>query len=569
DRSSEMVTAVQNQEMGAPFWCKTCKWLFKHEESYGLTKTEEGFTCGKCKGEITVMGSAAQHAFNVREKDKTKRWGPKGDGQGHPSEKAPITPAPQGEGDPSEKVPITPVPGGQEDNSGGSAQTDPLFPWFSDLGDEKGTPEWYNYLHEAVCRKGKPYRELAEEFVRFISLLSEEGMAKYGKDYKSLKHQNKELSKVKACEEAKCALGSSDRCWEPVYGGSLWDQWPVPGGLCQKGATPLVLVGDAPDISVGRMMDLFSMLPMIGAEICVDGEAQKDQHPERLKEWQRTDCLPLNVVCNGIRWVADLMCQSVPNKDPNGVLPKWAFWIYSNYKELQYAMAGHNRDLMTCEETRPVLSWECSCPWHSTNAYVLKHKVYLPVHLLVNVVSLVLKHLEELKAEMLQLEALVAKDVNRQQLQQELKRKAEEQEKDEEAKKPRVEEPAMQAAPAPAASGVPQFALTEEAFRRTAEMVTQNLLQTMPMLAGLGQPAPVVAPTGAPMVDHSGVMAARQDELGDRRAAAQDRRKAWIDQAWKKAEGEENLDDFLELERWLWKVLGFFCSRLKPWHSVL
>ena len=58
----------------------------------------------------------------------------------------------------------------------------------------------------------------------------------------------------------------------------------------------------------------------------------------------------------------------------------------------------------------------------------------------------------------------------------------------------------MQAA-APATGGLPQFALTEEAFRRIAERVTQNLLQTMPMLGQLGPvPAPVVAPVSAPRV---------------------------------------------------------------------
>ena len=82
--SVEKVPAVQNQD--APFWCKTCKWLFKNEGAHGLNKTSEGFSCGKCKNEITVMGSAAQHAFNMREKDKTKRWGSKGEGK----EKAPI-----------------------------------------------------------------------------------------------------------------------------------------------------------------------------------------------------------------------------------------------------------------------------------------------------------------------------------------------------------------------------------------------------------------------------------------------------------------------------------------------
>ncbi|CAE7621986.1 unnamed protein product [Symbiodinium sp. CCMP2592] len=434
DRSLDMVTAVQNQEVIAPFWCKMCKWLFKNEESYGLNKAKEGFVCGKCESKITVMGSAAQHAFNMREKDKTKRWGPKDDGKDHTSEQAPMTPA----------------PAGLEDNIGGSAQPDPLLPWVAGLGDEKGTPEWYNGVHDSVCRKGTPYREMIGEFERLISLLSEDEKAKYDKDYKSLKHQNQGI--FAACEEAGSFAAFEKLIMVPrgISGLSLAT---FVCGLCQKGSTPLVLVGDAVDLSVRRMMDLFSMLPMIGAEICVDAEAQKDQHPEWLKEWQRTDCLALTVVCNGIRWVAELMCQSVLNKDPNGVLPKWAFWVYSNYKE-----------------TRPALSWDCNCPLHSSNVYVLKHKVYLPVHLLVNVVTLVVKHLCELKEEMLQLEALMGKEVTRQQLQQELKRKSEEREKEEEAKRPRVEEPTAQAATAPVVGGVLQFAMTEEAYARLGEM---------------------------------------------------------------------------------------------------
>ncbi|OLQ08178.1 hypothetical protein AK812_SmicGene8381 [Symbiodinium microadriaticum] len=405
-------------------------------------------------------------------------------------------------------------------------QPDPLFPWFSDLSDQKSTPEWYNDMRDAVCRKGKPYRELVDKFERFISLLNEEGMTKYGQDYTSLKHQNRDL--FTACEEAGSFAALEKMIMVIDLRGSLWDQWSVPGYLC-------VWV---------VMMDLFSMLPMIGAEVCVDSSAQKDQHPEWLKEWQRTDCLPLNVVCNGIRWVADLMCHSVVNKDPYGVLPQWAFWIYSNYKAVQAALVGPTRALMPCEETRPVLSWECNCQWHSTNAYVLKHKVYLPVHLLVGVISHVRIHLDDLKEEMLQMEALVAKEVTRQQLQQqqELKRKADEQE--EEAKRPRVEVPVAQGA-APSTGGVPQFASTEEDFRRIATMVTQNLLQAMPML---GQPppgpppmpapvpTPVEVPVRAPEDDQAQVMAGRMEELGDMQAAARERREAQVAEGLKKDE---------------------------------
>ena len=150
DHSLEMTTAVQSQEVAAPFWCKTCKWLFKSEDSCGLTQTKEGETvrydCGKRKSEITVTGSAAQHAFNMREKDKTKRWGSKGEGKGSAPEKAPTTPAPSiaGKGDPFEMAPITPAPGWMMET----------ISWFSDLGGEDSTPDWYKALREAVCRKG-------------------------------------------------------------------------------------------------------------------------------------------------------------------------------------------------------------------------------------------------------------------------------------------------------------------------------------------------------------------------------------------------------------------------------
>ena len=547
--SVEKVTAVQNQE--APFWCKTCKWLFKNEGAHGLNKTSDGFSCGKCKSEITVMRSMAQHAFNMREKDKNKRWGSKGEGK----DKAPITPAPQNESD----VPLTPAPSGQPD---------PPLSWFPDLSDQMGTPEWYKDMHDAVCRKGKPYRELVDKFERFISLLNEEGMTRYSKDYTSLKHQNREL--FKACEEAgsfaaleklimvidlRGQFGGQAALWEVVttsgcvltevpYGTSGLSLATFVCGLCQKGATPLVLIGDEPDLSVRRMMDLFSMLPMIGAEVCVDRSAQKDQDPEWLKEWQRTDCLPLNVVCNGIRWVADLMCQRVRDKDPYGVLPQWAFWIYSNYKTVQAALEGPARDLMPCEETRPALSWECSCQWHSTNAYVTKHRVYLPVHLMMSVISHVRIHLDDLKEEMLQMEALVAKEVMRQQLQQqqqELKRKAVEQE--EEAKRPRVEVPVAQGA-APSTGSMPQLALSEEDFRRIAMMVTQNILQAMPML---GQPPPGPPPMPTPEVpgevpvrtpegDQAQVMTERVVELQGMQDAARVRREAQVAEGEKKAE---------------------------------
>ena len=557
DQSLEMTTAGQSQEVGAPFWCKTCKWLFKSEDSYGLTQVTEGYVCGKCKNEITVMGSAAQHAFNMREKDKTKRWGNKGEGKGSASDKAPITPAPSsaGEGDPFEMAPITPAPGWMMET----------ISWFSDLGSGESMPDWYNALHEAVCRKGRPFRDLGDEFERLTSLLDDEGKARYDSDLESLKQQNKDLYEVLlrtgdferliVAIDLRGQFGGQASLWEVVTStGNLFTTVPcgISGlslaafvcGLCYKGAVPVVLVGDTLDVGIRRMMDLFSMLPMIGAEVCVDEKAQRTQHPGWLKDWQKTECLAMNVACNGIRWVADLMCRSVPIKDPSGVLPRWAFWVYSNLKVIQFALAGKDRTVMTCEETRPQLDWGCTCSMHSTNAYVTKHQVYLPWRILVDVFTHLKKHQDELKAEMLQLEALVAM-----QLKQELKRKAEVQEKVEQDKKPKVEEPAVKARPAPSASAMPPLILTEEALRRISEMVTQNLMQAMPMFAAMGQPTPAVAPTVAPVVgqdsalaDPTGSVATRKDELEEMQVRAREGREKVLSEAMKKAD-EPKVDE--------------------------
>ena len=54
----------------APFWCKSCKCLFKSVDCFGLTLADDEthYVCGKCKDKLTVTGSAAQHAFNLIKK---------------------------------------------------------------------------------------------------------------------------------------------------------------------------------------------------------------------------------------------------------------------------------------------------------------------------------------------------------------------------------------------------------------------------------------------------------------------------------------------------------------------
>ena len=83
-------------------------------------------------------------------------------GKGSASEKAPTTPAPStaGKCDPFEMAPITPAPGWMMET----------ILCFSDLGDKDSTPNWYKALHKAVCRKGRPFQDLGDEFERLTSL---------------------------------------------------------------------------------------------------------------------------------------------------------------------------------------------------------------------------------------------------------------------------------------------------------------------------------------------------------------------------------------------------------------
>ena len=146
------------------------------------------------------------------------------------------------------------------------------------------------------------------------------------------------------------------------------------------------------------------------------------------------------------------------------------------------------------------------------------------------------------------MESLVAK-----QLKQELKRKAEVQKREEQAKKPKVEEPAVKARPAPSASAAPPLILTEDALRRISEMVTQNLMQAMPMFAAMGQQTPAVAPTVAPVVgqdsavaDPTGSVATRKDELEEMQVRAREGRAAMLSETLEKADepkGDEKPDD--------------------------
>ena len=273
------------------------------------------------------------------------------------------------------------------------------------------------------------------------------------------------------------------------------------------------------DVSIQRMLDLLCMLPIIGAERCFEG-SMRDQHPGWLRDWQKTTCMALNVVCNGVRWVADLVCQTLEDderqvRQPIGPMPKWGFFIYSNYKVIQAAVSTPLRDLMTCEATRPVLKWNCGCKHHSSSAYVVENQTFLPWHVMGMMFSQVLQRLPDLQNEMLQVEELVANAIQR-----EHKRKAKAQEESEKAKKAKVEEPS---GPASAAAGImpgTPFQLSDDALKRIADMVTQNLMR-MPAIPGNSE--------GDAASSQEGLSERRKQELLEMQQAAKQRREAQLE----------------------------------------
>ena len=248
-----------------------------------------------------------------------------------------------------------------------------------------------------------------------------------------------------------------------------------------------MLVSEHMDVSIQRMLDLLCMLPIIGAEICFEG-SMRDQHPG----WLR-------------------VCQTLEDderrvRQPIGPMPKWGFFIYSNYKVIQAAMSTPLRDLMTCEATRPVLKWNCGCKHHSSSAYVVENQTFLPWHVMGMMFSQVLQRLPDLQNEMLQVERLVANAI-----QLEHKRKA------------KAQEPS---GPASAAAGImpgTPFQLSDDALKRIADMVTQNLMRMQQ------QSAPPGPPEGDAASSQEGLSERRKQELLEMQQAAKQRREAQLE----------------------------------------
>ena len=173
---------------------------------------------------------------------------------------------------------------------------------------------------------------------------------------------------------------------------------------------------------------------------------------------------------------------------------------------------------MTCEATRPVLKWNCGCKHRSSSAYVVENQTFLPWHVMGMMFSQVLQRLPDLRNEMLQVEELVAKAI-----QLEHKRKAKAQEESEKAKKARVEEPSGAASAGVGIMPGTPFQLNDDALRRIADMVTQNLMRMQQ------QSAPPGPPEGDAASSQEGLSERRKQELLEMQQAAKQRREAQLD----------------------------------------
>ena len=144
--------------------------------------------------------------------------------------------------------------------------------------------------------------------------------------------------------------------------------------------------------------------------------------------------------------------------------------------------------------------------------------------------SQVLQRLPDLQNEMLQVEELVAKAI-----QLEHKRKAKAQEESEKAKKAKVEEPsssAFEAAGVGIMPGTP-FQLNDDALRRIADMVTQNLMRMQQ------QSAPPGPPEGDAASSQEGLSERRKQELLEMQQAAKQRREAQLERIKASKQDEE------------------------------
>eukprot|EP00439_Symbiodinium_sp_Y106_P004198 s10822_g1.t1 len=165
---------AQGGSMEAPYWCKQCKWLFKNDQSHGLGWTAEKPMCEKCKGEITVWGSNASHAFRLREGEKEKRKANKGEGKS-----SQWVPGDGGKGDGANQG-VSPM-------AKGMPKPETMFP---DLNASE-MPDWYTELWTRMGVRGAPLDQV--DLQPMVESLRDEDLQRYKESFEKLSRPNLEV----------------------------------------------------------------------------------------------------------------------------------------------------------------------------------------------------------------------------------------------------------------------------------------------------------------------------------------------------------------------------------------
>ena len=377
---------AQKGSMEAPYWCKKCKWLFKNDQSHGLGWTADKPMCEKCKGEITVWGSNASHAFRLREGEKEKRKGNKGEGKS-----SPWVPGDGGKGDGANQG-VSPM-------AKGMPKPETMFP---DLNASE-MPDWYTELWARMGVRGAPLNQV--DLQPMVESLRDEDLQRYKESFEKLSHPNLEVyeqvpmpGKVMAVLDMRAQIGGKSVIWETaVTGGCVYvDMSPGLSGLAvlafvqylkRKGLLVLILVSGHQDLGVLRMMDLLYALPILGVERCVKDELETTSHPSwvcRWKEHAQKGNVVFGTLVYKVWWMSELTCRTIKIHDPKmkdlgKPLPLWAYFAYTNNDVVKESLIGDDGMMVgVLESIREPVNWQCDCSWHVASDYTSRFNTNLP-----------------------------------------------------------------------------------------------------------------------------------------------------------------------------------------------
>jgi len=396
DDMTDSQADVPKVAMAAPYWCKHCKWLFKHDHSHGLGWTDENKPrCEKCKTEMTVWGSNASHAFRLREGDKEKRFvkGSKGEGKS-PHQ----VPSDAGKGvDANQGVAPTAV------------STPSVVSMFPDLNASE-MPAWYGELWMKMGVRGAPLDQV--DLQPLVESLTDEDLEWYRASFVKLIQQNSEVYEhglptpgqklylMTAVLDMRAQNGGRSAIWETaVNGGCMYvDMSPSLNGLAtlmfvqslkRKGFQVLILLSGHQDLGVLRMLDLLCALPILGVERCMKDDLETTSHPPwvcRWKEHAQKGNVVFGTLLPKVCWMSEMACQTIKFHDPKmkdlgKPLPLWAYFAYTNNDVVKESLVGDGaakQAFGVLESIRNPVDWKCDCEWHAASDYTRRFNMSLP-----------------------------------------------------------------------------------------------------------------------------------------------------------------------------------------------